>query len=863
MTSKEQRFLDALADLFVGAEIEGDSGYINLMRIKSRYYREGVLPHLMADIDAAVAPFPTFREELFDKLYTFFSRYFSENGSLYFCHTPPHQSVYEKVYTDDQDVMLFWKTHMLYYVKTDRLFHNMDVEVDGRRFAFDVSTLEHKRANEKRALIYDYRERRQDGALVFAVAYTEKGRKTKVDDIRRALKHEGVEVTEETLERAFRLFERQSEVDYFINKDAGAFLREQFDLWMYQYVFAGQGQWTEARIRQLQVLKEIALKIISFIAQFEDELVRIWNKPKFVLHSHYVITLDRIAARDMALLDRVLAHPGMGAQTQEWRDLGMVTDAFAPEMVWRQDETGRRLHERYQHLPLDTKHTPGLELEIIGLFDHLDQTLDGWLIHSENYQALITLSDKLKGRVRTIYIDPPYNASTSEIPYVNRMKHATWLTMMSNRLVASLPIAAPESVYVIAVDDIEQKLLGSVLEQGALSNRSVVCVTVVHNRRGQQGNNFSTVHEYAYFCLPDDKGKYIADRGLEEIDHRNLRDSGSESMRTDARNCFYPIFVKEGRIVGFGEVLDSDKHPASANECIEGMVAVWPIDTDGRERKWRYSRAGVEGIQQDLQAIETAHGVQVYYNKRHGTARTVWDDPEFDASEYGTKVLQALFGNQVVEEFSYPKSLHLVEECIRAVLVSNSDDELVCDFFGGSGTTAHAVMNLNRQGNIHRRYIVVEMAGYFNSVILPRVKKAAYSDAWVAGVAGSGQSLGHFCKYYDLEQYEDTLRRAHYEDADLFHDPSKDPYSQYAFLRDAKLLDAVETDAEADAVHVDPSRLYDGIDLAETLSCVTGKWIRRITQEYVEFEPGEGEEQGERVSLVNPPWGLIKPLVWW
>jgi hypothetical protein len=89
--------------------------------------------------------------------------------------------------------------------------------------------------------------------------------------------------------------ERQSEVDYFINKNARAFLREQFDLWLFQYVFTGESEWTEQRIKQLQVLKDIALKVIDFISQFEDELVKIWNKPKFVLNSSYVITLDRIA----------------------------------------------------------------------------------------------------------------------------------------------------------------------------------------------------------------------------------------------------------------------------------------------------------------------------------------------------------------------------------------------------------------------------------------------------------------------------------------------------------------------------------------------------------------------------------------
>ena len=183
--SKEQEFFNALRDIFVGAKIEGDSGFINLMRIKSRYYEKGVFPKLNKDIDKALEPSPGFREELFDKLYTFFHRYFSESGSIYFRYTPVHQNVYEKVYTDDKDVILFWKTHMLYYVKTDRLFKNLELEIESVKFSFDVSALEHKKANEKKVIIYELKEKKENGTIGFNVSYSERGRKTKTDQILR------------------------------------------------------------------------------------------------------------------------------------------------------------------------------------------------------------------------------------------------------------------------------------------------------------------------------------------------------------------------------------------------------------------------------------------------------------------------------------------------------------------------------------------------------------------------------------------------------------------------------------------------------------------------------------------------------
>jgi len=396
--TKEEKFYNALKDIFVGAKVEGESGYINLMRIKSRYYEKGVFPKLQEDIAKAIEPFPEFKEELFDKLYTFFHRYFSESGSIYFRYTPIHQNVYEKVYTDDKDVILFWKTHMLYYVKTDRLFKNLEVEVDGHKFFFDVSTLEHKKANEKREIIFEFKEKRKDGACVFNVFYSERGKKTKIDDILRSLKKENVEITEDILTRAFRIFEKQSEVDYFINKNAKEFLREQFNIWLYQYVFSGESEWTEKRIKQLQVLKDIAFKIIDFISQFEDELVKIWNKPKFVLNSNYVITLDRIAEKDreLKLIERILNHGNFETQVKEWKELGIVDDSFRRSKIIENDLTGKHLSREYKYLPVDTRYFKDLELEILELFDDLDNSLDGWLIKSENYQALNTILQKFK-----------------------------------------------------------------------------------------------------------------------------------------------------------------------------------------------------------------------------------------------------------------------------------------------------------------------------------------------------------------------------------------------------------------------------------------------------------------------------------
>jgi len=504
--TKEQKFYNALKGIFVGAEVEGESGYINLMRIKSRYYEKGVFPKLQGDIEEALKPFPEFREELFDKLYTFFNRYFSESGSIYFRYTPIHQNVYEKVYTDDKDVILFWKTHMLYYVKTDRLFKNLEIEIDGFKFFFDVSQLEHKKAFEKKEIIYEFKEKRKDEVLVFNVHYSERGKKTKIAEILRALNREGVRITEDSLENAFRVFEKQSEVDYFINKNAKEFLKEQFNIWIYQYVFSGESAWTKKRIKQLQVLKDIAFKIIDFISQFEDELVKIWNKPKFVLNSNYVITLDRIAEnhKESKLVEKILKHENFKEQEKEWKELGIIDSNFKKSKIIENDLTGKHLSNNYKHLPIDTKYFKDLELEILGLFDDLDNALDGWLIKSENYQALNTILPKFKERVQTIYIDPPFNKEQdADYFYSVKYKDASWITLLENRLQLAKNVLNPKGSIFVRCDyngNMYVRLLMNEIFREENFRNEIVLRKVNYQGTNVQGR-FNPAHDLLYFSI--------------------------------------------------------------------------------------------------------------------------------------------------------------------------------------------------------------------------------------------------------------------------------------------------------------------------------------------------------------------------
>jgi adenine-specific DNA-methyltransferase len=833
--TKEQKFYKALQDVFIGAKIEGEGGFVNLMRIKSNYYRK-IEDILKKDIEATLKSHPKFRDELFDKLYSFFSRYFTESGSIYFNSTPFHNNIYEKVYTDEKDVILFWKTQMLYYVKTDRIFRSLPVEFDGFKFYFDASKIESKKANEKRSLIFDLSKVREDGTIVFAVQYSEKGAKTKQDEILKAIKRKGIAITEEQLERAFRIFEKQSEVDFFINKNAKAFLQEQFKLWSYQYFWEGAKEWSADRVNQLQILKDIAFKIIDFISQFEDELVKIWNKPKFVKNSNYVVTLDRL--NNIELVKKILKHKGINEQIKEWQELSIVDENFKKEEVIEKDLTGEHLSQKYQHLPIDTKYFKDLELEILSQFEDLDKSLDGWLIKSENYQAMTTILPKFKELGQTIYIDPPFNTGNDFI-FLDNFQDSTWLSLINDRLkLAKLLLNDKGNLY-LHLDHLAEHYSKILLDKvfGPENFKAKITWNTGENISGfkSQALNWIRQADFIHYYTKTDK------------------------------NIFYKAFEPLNKKDGIG----------------------W-LDFIGKKSKEIF-----------IEKWKNGKYIKEMVDKRVKAKGTIWNDIySFQYSE-----------PRITESLSFVSN-QKPENLIRRIIQTSSEiGGFVFDFFAGSGTTCAVAQKLNR------KWVGIEMGDYFKEIYLDETeikKTAGESDEDEENIGLDNPAIvkiisetektakviikkvgllgrmkivlngdkefkaihspvirkphlskdvnwqgGGFFKYYELEQYEEALGNCKYEDGDLFTVPGRSPYQEYVFMKDEKMLKALEIDYANNKVKVGLNKLYPDIDIAETLSNLTGKWIKKINDNEVEFE------DGTRINTKDLDYKLIKPLIWW
>ena len=787
--TKEQKFYRALQDVFIGAKIEGEGGFVNLMRIKSNYYCK-IEDILKKDIEAALKSHPKFRDELFDKLYSFFSRYFTESGSIYFNSTPFHNNIYEKVYTDEKDVILFWKTQMLYYVKTDRIFRSLPVEFDGFKFYFDASKIESKKANEKRSLVFELSKVREDGTIVFAVQYSEKGTKTKQDEILKAIKKNGIAIKEEELERAFRIFEKQSEVDFFINKNAKAFLQEQFKLWCYQYFWEGAKEWSADRVNQLQILKDIAFKIIDFISQFEDELVKIWNKPKFVKNSNYVITLDRIA--DKKLVEKIKKHKNFLEQAKEWKELGIDKDN--------------------PKAPIDTKYFKNLELEILNQFDDLDKSLDGWLIKSENYQALNTILPKFKEQVQTIYIDPPFNTG-DDFPYVDRFQDSSWLTLLENRISTAKDYLQNTGAFFLQLDYNANFRGRELLENifGKENFRNEIIWTYGGKGLINVAKKFSPYYSNIFFFAKDKDKLFVQNRQIGKI----------------------TISVMQR----FGKLMDDNF------QITFGKLKQYNEESELKKATERFmNKFGREPEDDDI-AID--------YSEKGAIFKDVWTD------------IGIVRTNPKYKEF-FGFETQKPELLLRRMIESASNKgELILDFFLGIGTTISVAQKLRR------KWVGVEMGSHFYSFKQDGGKISGIITRMKEVLAGQGAHEpcgiskdvnwqgGGFFKYYELEQYEETLANCKYEESDLFNSPSKTPYQEYVFMKDEKMLKALEIDYEKEKVKVDLTKLYPNIDIAETLSNLTGKWIKKISDNEVEFE------DRTKINTKDLDHKLIKPLIWW
>jgi adenine specific DNA methylase Mod len=698
----------------------------------------------------------------------------------------------------------------------------MNVKVNDFNFFFDASEIEHGKAYEKREIIYELRNVSKDGTINFKVLYSERGRKTDVEEILRKLSKGNV--SEEILEKAFRIFEKQNEVDYFINKDANSFLKEQFNVWLRQYLMDEESVFNERRLKQLKALRNIAFKIIDFISQFEDELRKVWEKPKFVLNSNYVITLDKVkqlcgeAFLEDYVVPKVLKNE---KQLQEWKELFGVDVKNEADLIERNTLQGKE----WKKLPIDTKNfNEEFKLRLIERIcenHELDKVLDGWLIKSENWQALNTILPKFRGKVQTIYIDPPFNKEQdADYFYHVKYKDSTWITMLENRLQLARELLKDSGSIFVRCDDngnmYVRLLMDEIFGEHNFQNEIIIKTSGIQKEAKRK---FLDATESLFFYAKNQENCFF--RELYEKRETQWQPfvhyPGIRAQEKPWREIFgLKIYPPKGRHWGIKQDLIDSYLPKKlvrfrCKNC----------GYEHYEGEWRVCpKCGANDF------IPEIRNPPKKVDSNWTNIQSYSQDPDFPTRN--------------------------AEELIQRVFEATSyEGDLVMDFFLGSGT-ATAVAH-----KMQRKWVGVEMGEHFWTIVLPRMKKVLSGEK--SGISREiNWQGGGFFKYYELEQYEQSLDKAVYKDTHPFVNwNSRDIYSSYVFLKDEKMLRAIEIDYENKLVKVDLSKLYPNVDVAETLSNLKGKWIKKLTRSKVEFE------DGEIIDLENLDWKLVKPLIWW
>ena len=383
------------------------------------------------------------------------------------------------------------------------------------------------------------------------------------------------------------------------------------------------------------------------------------------------------------------------------------------------------------------------------------------VINGENFHVLQALTYTHRGKIDAIYIDPPYNTGARDWKYNNDYvegedlyRHSKWLAFMERRLLVAKHLLKSTGALVATIDEHEVSRLGLLLEQ-IFSDFTIQKVTIVNNPKGVTQGFLSRVEEYAFFCFGPKCTIYSADDdlltfreekesedGLARPRWKGLLRSGDEAQRENREKMFYPIWIdpKSRKIIKAGNYLPLGEEPNFDLKDEDGNVAVWPVRRDlslgrwsigvetfnqlvkqgyttlGRFDKKRNSwgitylseqhREEIEdGILTVLKRDEVTDVADVAYAAAASRkVRTVWHRTSHDAGAYGTDLIRVFLGNGRV--FPFPKSLYAVEDALR-VLVKGKKDAIVLDFFSGSGTTAHAVMRLNRQDRGRRQCISI------------------------------------------------------------------------------------------------------------------------------------------------------------
>jgi adenine-specific DNA-methyltransferase len=377
---------------------------------------------------------------------------------------------------------------------------------------------------------------------------------------------------------------------------------------------------------------------------------------------------------------------------------------------------------------------------------------DNLIIKGNNLLALHTLKDEFAGKVKLIYIDPPYNTGNDSFKYNDSFNHSTWLTFMKNRLIIAKQLLSKSGVIFVHCDNNEQATLKILLDEIFGKEQFIETITVVNNPRGRDYGGIANMHEYIHifsknqfeyemFKLVDEEKNFPFTDEIGGYETRELRNRNTAFNDKNRPNLCYPFFVNPNNELDNG-FLELSVEPK------EGFIEVWPAKSQGIQTVWRWGKdKAIENLNVNIAGKamqeEGRYMIIEKYRDNSRLARSVWWDKEVN-SERGTVHLRELFGNKV---FNFPKPETLLT---RIIEIATRENDIVLDYHLGSGTTATTAHKMKRQ------YIGVEQMGYVEDVAVERLKKVIEGEQGGISKSVNWQGGGSLV-YLELKKYNQTF----------------------------------------------------------------------------------------------------------
>jgi len=729
--------------------------------------------------------------EVFSHLTSFFRRYY--DGGDFLSLRRYKKDTYAIPY-EGEEVKLHWANADQYYIKTSEYLKDYAFKLaNGKKAHFKLVDATQEKDNikaeagkERKFKLYDEEPIRIEDNNVF-IQFVYLPDKEKQDAINKKTVAFVNGETGKKLKEFYELFASaptarnpqrtlwekhlysytaRFNFDFFIHKDLGGFLRRELDFYIKNEVLfvddldAQDEQNLKTAVAKVKVIKHIALKIIAFLAQLEDFQKKLWLKKKFVVSCGWCVTLDRVPE---TLYPEIITSD---AQREEWVKLFAI-DEIEADLVkpgFSQPLTIEFLKAN-PYLVLDTKHFDAqFKEKLLASFDNLDETTDGVIINSENFQALNLLQERYRGQVGFIHIDPPYNTASSGFIYKNAYQHSSWLTLIKNRLELATLFMTDAGVFACHIDEIEMERLHILLEATLLNNAGTMVWDKGMPTAG--ANGLATQHEYVLFRTKGIAAIRVKKKNIEII-HSKIKElfaiygSATKEAITEYRKWLrsqtylskaemtYDQFDDTKKAFRSDNMSATDrrtndkfyiplKHPLTNEDC--------PVPEYG----WRYTPESLNKLNEERLILFGDNSSTMPRKKTYMENTTDNQMPTiFRSGSRGKLVLDNLGF-----EFPFAHPLDFYNHIIDA---SANFNDTILDFFSGSGTTGHATINLNREDGGKRKYVLVEMGDYFNTILKPRIQKVVYSKDWKDGKPVSREGSSHMFKYMRLESYDDTL----------------------------------------------------------------------------------------------------------